>query len=140
MAKPNKNRAKPTYDAGASMDSRGIDLTKLFDADAYRQSGKCPWTFFAYPTALANSPDLPLDDNVMRLLGTLQDRGITLGVWLDPVANGTNYIACPVHQREQLGDALQLLEQEGVIERDFLVERCERLFASLVHNKESERE
>lgn len=113
------------------MDSHVFDLTKLFDADSYYRSGKCPWTFFAYPTTLADSRGLPPDEDVRQLLGELQFRGITIGVWMDPVANGTTYLACPKHEREQLGLVLRALEQQGLMENEFLTQRCERLFSSV---------
>lgn len=106
-----------------------IQFDKLFDADEYYRSGRCPWTFFAYPSAIADGRGLPQDENACELLGHLQIRGIDVAVWIDGIKNDTNYFAYRKEDMHNLHDALQQLETLGIIEQDFCLARSERLFA-----------
>ncbi len=63
-----------------------VDFGKLFDADAYWRAGHCPWTFFAYPTSLADEQGLPPDVDAKGLLADLQRRGLQVGIWTNGIA------------------------------------------------------
>jgi hypothetical protein len=47
-----------------------------FDAEAYWRAGNCLWTFFAFPSCLADDHGLPPDEDAKRLLVELRTRGI----------------------------------------------------------------
>lgn len=111
------------------MNSIRFDL--LFDADEYWRFGRCPWTFFAYPTSLAVERGLPPDDDACQLLAILQDRSIYVAIWANGVTENTTYFACRKEDIQRLKVVLQELESSGVIENDFLRNQSERLFASL---------
>ena len=103
----------------------------LFDADEYHQSGQCPWTFFAYPTSLADAQGLPPDKSACELLSCLEKHGIDVAIWgsaPDPI---TTYFACRIEDRQRLSDLLHELQTSGTIEPDFCRIRSERLFAKL---------
>ena len=108
----------------------------LFNADEYHRSGRCPWTFFAYPTTLADDRGLPPDDEVCELLTQLQRRGIDVAVWINAIANDTTYFACRKEDMDRLHDAMQHLEAQGIIEKDFCLARSERLFALVAKGTE----
>jgi len=74
----------------------------LFDADAYYRSGCCPWTFFAYPTSLADDRGLPPDDEACGLLAQLQQYGVEVAVWVNGIVNNTTYFACRLEDRYRL--------------------------------------
>jgi len=111
------------------MNSDPIRYDLLFDADEYHRSGCCPWTFFAYPTTLADDRGLPPDGEACHLLTQLQRRGIDVAVWINGIASDTTYFACRKEDMHRLHDALQQLETQGMIEKDFCLARSERLFA-----------
>jgi hypothetical protein len=113
-----------------------IQVELHFDADEYRRAGCCPWTFFAYPTSLADNRGLPPDDQACQLLGHLQKRGIAVGIWVSDIGNNTTYFFCRKEDMYRLNTALQELELEGVIEKDFCVTRSERLFSQMIEDKE----
>lgn len=112
-----------------SCDSIRFDL--LFDANEYWRSGQCPWTFFAYPTSLAEEHGLPPDDDACRLLATLQDHGVEVAIWSNRATENTTYFACRQEDIQQLNHVLQELESGRVNEDGFLRNRSNRLFASL---------
>ena len=118
------------------MNTDSIRFDTLFDADEYYRSGCCPWTFFAYPTALADARGLPPDDEACELLGHLQRRGLDVAVWINGIANDTNYFACRKEDIHKLHDALQQLIMQGIIDKDFCLERSERLFALVTKGTE----
>jgi len=121
----------------AQMNADTIRFDKLFDADDYYRSGRCPWTFFAYPTILADDRGLPPDDEVCQLLTHLQGLGIPVAVWINGIANDTTYFACRKEDMHALHDALQQLESQGIIHKDFCLARSEQLFAQLAKGTES---
>ncbi|MBC7821631.1 MAG: hypothetical protein IAG10_32495 [Planctomycetaceae bacterium] len=106
-----------------------IDVDKLFDADAYWRAGDCPWTFFAFPTSLADEHGLPLDDDAKRLLAELQCRGIQVGIWADAIAENTTYFACPKEDIQRVNAAVAELEEQSVIEKGFCAKHSEHLFS-----------
>jgi hypothetical protein len=112
------------------MNADSIRFDLLFDADEYDRSGCCPWTFFAYPTILADDRGLPPDNEACELLSLLQKRGIAVAVWINGI-NNTTYFACRREDMHTLHDALQQLETQGMIEKDFCGVRTERLFAQI---------
>lgn len=118
------------------MNSSPIRFDMLFNADEYHRSGRCPWTFFAYPTTLADGRGLPPDDDARELLAQLQRRGIDVAVWINPLANDTTYFACRKEDMHRLHDALQQLETQGIIEKDFCRLRSQRLFAGTAKGTE----
>ena len=118
------------------MNADSIRFDMLFDADEYYRSGHCPWTFFAYPTALANDRGLPPDRGACELLAQLQHHGIDVAIWVNGIANDTTYFACRKDDMYRLNDALQELETQGIINKDFCLARTERLFARIAKGTE----
>jgi aspartokinase len=119
------------------MNPDSINFDMLFDADEYHRSGFCPWTFFAYPTSLADERGLPPDDDACTLLARLQRHGIDVAIWVNGIADDTTYFACRKEDIQRLHETLQELEASGVIEADFLTRRSECLFATLAEGTES---
>lgn len=113
------------------MSCQSIRFDLLFDASEHWRSGQCPWTFFAYPTSLADDRGLPPNDDACRLLATLQDHGIDVAIWSNGPTEDTTYFACRQEDLQRLHEVLLELEACGLIEKDFLRNRSERLFASL---------
>jgi hypothetical protein len=107
-----------------------IQFDLLFDADEYHRSGYCPWTFFAYPTSLADKRGLPPDNEACDFLGYLQERGIHVAIWINGISKDTTYFACRKEDIPRLNDAIRELEDSGEIEKGFCNERAERLFAA----------
>ena len=112
-----------------TMSTEAVDLDLLFDADEYWRSGQCPWTFFAYPTAVAEANGLPPDTDACRLLGELQARGIPVAVWIDGIANNTTYFACKKDDITRLNAAVDELESAERFGPGFCAQRSEVLFA-----------
>jgi hypothetical protein len=112
------------------MNPNSIRFDKLFDADEYRRSGFCPWTFFAYPTSMADERGLPPDDDACKFLGRLQEHGIEVAVWVNSIAEGTTYFACRKDDIERLQNVIQELEDSEEFEKGFCNTRTERLFAA----------
>ena len=106
-----------------------VNIGSLLDVDAYWREGGQPWTFFAYPTSLADSNGFPSDKDAIHLLAELQARGVRVGVWKNSPVEGTCYFACVREEREKLHLALENLESEGRFGREFLAKRCEELFS-----------
>ena len=115
------------------MTAHCIDFELLFDAQEYRRSGSCPWTFFAYPTSLAVEHGLPPDEDACRLLGDIQTRGIDVAIWINGIADNTTYFACKSADIQRLNDALTELENTGSVGKNFCAKRSEELFAALEH-------
>lgn len=113
------------------MSTNSVNIDALFDADEYRQSGHCPWTFFAYPTTLADDHGLPPDEDACRFLGEVQARGIDVAIWVNGIAENTTYFACRKDDIERLNDALKELETAEAFGQDFCAKRSEELFALL---------
>lgn len=113
------------------MATGSVDVDKLFDAAAYRRAGNCPWTFFAFPTSLADERGLPPDDDAKRLLAELQSRGLQVGIWANAIAENTTYFACPKEGIQRLHAALAELVEVGAFTKDFCAERSEHLFSLL---------
>jgi FMN phosphatase YigB (HAD superfamily) len=109
-----------------------------FDADAYWRAGNCPWTFFAYPTSLADDHGLPPDEDAKRLLVELRIRGIRVGIWANGIANDTTYFACPKEEIQRLHDALVVLEADGSFEKGFCCKRTDYLFSLVAQDAESD--
>lgn len=112
------------------MNPASIQFHLLFDADAEFRAGFCPWTFFAYPTRLADEKGLPPDDQACQLLSQLQRRGLDVAVWVNGIAEETSYFACRKRDMHRLNQVIQQLEDSGAIESDFCCKRSERLFAA----------
>ena len=113
------------------MNTGSIKFELLFDADEYRRSGHCPWTFFAYPTSLAVERGLPPDADACRLLGDLQTRDIDVSIWINGIADDTTYFACRKEDIQRLNEALEELENNGMYEKGFCEKRSEQLFSLL---------
>ena len=114
------------------MDSESIQFELLFDAETYHRSGKCPWTFFAYPTSLATDRDLPPDEDACHLLAMLQKRGIRVAVWVSSISEDTTFFACRMEDRQKLDAALNEIDVRGINGKDFCISKSEKLFASIV--------
>lgn len=110
-------------------DSVKIDL--LFDADEYRRTVECPWTFFAYPTSLSIEHGLPPDDDACRYLAEIQSRGIDVAVWVNGIAENTTYFACRRDDIQRLADVVSSLETNELFGENFAAIRSEELFALL---------
>ncbi len=113
------------------MRSDSIRFDLLFDAEELHRSGSCPWTFFAWPTSLADERGLPPDADATRLLAELQQRGLDVAVWVNGLADDTSYFACRRDDRQKLDDLLDGLQAAGIIERGFLESRTHQLFCRL---------
>ena len=113
------------------MSARSVNLELLFDADEYHRSEHCPWTFFAYPTTLADEHGLPPDEDACRLLSEIQGRGIAVAIWVNGITENTTYFACKKDDIERLHEALQELETDGSFGKSFCSRRTEELFALL---------
>jgi hypothetical protein len=112
------------------MNPNSIRFDLLFNADEYHRSGFCPWTFFAYPTSMADEHGLPPDDDACDFLARLQERGIDVAIWVNGIAEDTTYFACRKDDIQKLHDVIQELEESGEIEKGFCNQRTERLFAA----------
>lgn len=110
--------------------SSAMELSELIDASNWYRNGETPWTIFAYPTSSARSNGLPPDYEVLALFAELQKCGVSLGIWVDGIGENTTYIACPFSGRVQVDRTVAALEAMGVIEKNFLSEHSNRLFAS----------
>lgn len=119
------------------MNPNPVRFDLLFNADEYFRSGFCPWTFFAYPTSIADARGLPPDNEACDLLGRLQKRGIKVAVWANGVAEDTTYFACRKEDVQTLQHTIQELEDSGAIEKGFWNNRTERLFAATKKHKPS---
>ena len=106
-----------------------VDVDALFDANALHRSGKCPWTIFAYPTAIARPNGLPPDYEVQMLLAELQKRGIPMAIWLNGIKENTTYFACRPEDRDRVNETIIDLENQGILEKDFLADHSAQLFA-----------
>jgi hypothetical protein len=107
-----------------------IRFDLLFDADEYHRSGFCPWTFFAYPTSLADENGLPPDKEACRLLACLQARGIDVALWINGIVADTTYFACRKEDLQRLQNAIRELEDSGDIEKGFCTAGAKRLWAA----------
>ena len=106
-----------------------INFDALFDADQLHRSGECPWTFFAFPTSLADSRGLPPDDDAEKLLAELQSRGIPIAIWRNGIAQDTTYFACRYADRLLVDKTLAELENRGMLEQNFLSTLSDYLFS-----------
>ena len=109
------------------MDTKPLNLTQLWNAEAYRNSGRCPWTIFAYPTSLADEQLLPRDEESVRYLRALIAAGAQVGIWHFPAIQ-TIYFACPYEEKERAGSIVNELEREGAFTKGFARDHSERLF------------
>ena len=94
-----------------------IRFDSLFDADEYHRSGFCPWTFFAYPTSIADERGLPPDKDACDFLAHLQERGLDVAVWVSGIAEDMTYFACLNEDIQRLNDVIQELETSKVMRR-----------------------
>ena len=101
----------------------------LFDAEKYHRTENCPWTFFAYPTSLADENGLPPDREACELLALIQQRGIDVAIWVSQIVENTTYFACRIDDRQKLVNVLNELQSFGTIDNNFCNIRAERLFA-----------
>jgi len=113
-----------------NMSLNPIRFDLLFDADEYHRSGSCPWTFFAYPTSMADEQGLPPDKDACDFLARIQERGIDVAIWVSGIAEDTTYFACRKDDIQRLNRVIQELEDSGGIGSGFCNETTERLFAA----------
>ena len=106
-----------------------MNFAELFDAEALRHSGECPWTIFAYPTNIADSHGLPPDDDAQMLLAELQRRGIPMAIWVNGITKNTTYFACRFADRSRVNDIIKELENLDKLEEHFLSKRSDFLFS-----------
>lgn len=109
-----------------------VDLGQLFDAVEYYRHGSKPWTFFAYPTSLANPDGLPPDDDAVRFLGDIQKSGIEVALWKSPFGDNTTWFACKSKDIEKLKALTADMQTESAYGEDFLFKRSEQLFARTI--------
>lgn len=70
-------------------------MLSIWDANEYWSSGEGgPWTFFAYPSRLANADGLPPDAQACELLKNLASRGLRVGPWTNAPTGPVAYLAC----------------------------------------------
>jgi len=105
-----------------------LDLDKLWNAAAYRESGRSPWTIFAYPASLADDWLLPRDEESLRYLAALLAAGAPVGLWHFP-ENQTVYLACPFEEKERVQEIVAALEIKGEFPVGFARDHCNRLFS-----------
>jgi hypothetical protein len=111
----------------AVVDAKALDLTQLWNAEAYWNSGRCPWTIFAYPALLADQQLLPRDEESVRYLRALVAAGAQVGIWRCS-ANDTVYFACSFEEKERVASIVNELEREGAFPKHFARDHCEHLF------------
>ena len=111
------------------MNSNLIKFDLLFDAVEHYRKGKCPWTFFAYPTSLADGDGLPPDRDACEILAHIQQRGIDVAIWANQIVENTTYFACRHEDRQKLDDVLNELQSSGTIDSNFFGIRSERSFS-----------
>lgn len=114
------------------MSQNFVNLESLFDAEEYRRSGNSPWTFFAYPTFLADADNLPPLADACRFLSEIQAREIEVAIWVFG-ANGTTYFACKRNDVRRLHHAIKIIELTGSFGPDFFARCSEELFARLTN-------
>jgi hypothetical protein len=119
-----------------NMPSHSIRFDMLFDADEYHRTVNWPWTFFSYPTSLADGHGLPPDREACELLALVQQRGIDVAIWVSQIVENTTYFACRIDDRQKLGDVLNELQSSGTIDANFCSIRSERLFARCAEGTE----
>ena len=119
-----------------AMNSDWIRFDMLFDAEECHRKGNCPWTFFAYPTSLADVHGLPPDREACELLAHIQQRGIDIAIWVSQIVENTTYFACRFGDRQKVDDVLNELQSSGTIDVNFWSTRSERLFARYAEGTE----
>lgn len=102
------------------MNEPPIDIDALYNIDFHYAEIGPAFSFFTYPTSLADEFDLPPDDHAIRLLQMLVDNGISAGIWTNSPVNGVMFFACLPDDVCKLFATLQRLEEQGVIVPDFL--------------------
>jgi len=117
------------FDSPEVMAAPSLDLSRLWNADGYSQSGKRPWTIFADPASLADERHLPRDCESLRFLEAFLAAGARVGVWYLP-ANQTVYFACPFEEKERVRAIISDLEQRRMFPKNFARDHCEILFQS----------
>lgn len=105
-----------------------INVDDLWNADAYWRSGILPWTIFAYPSGLADSQRLPLDEEARRYLAELLGHGIRVGIWEHPDVADAIYFACPFEDRDRVDLAIMQLERLNRFTPGFAAQHCKYLF------------
>ena len=108
-----------------------IDRTILFDADAFYRGGRLPWSFLAYPTAIADSDGLPVDKEALGFLVAMQRRGVPLGTWTLPpdAAHSHTWAVVRREDSSSVFAAMKALEAEGTIGKGYINRLTERLMS-----------
>jgi hypothetical protein len=100
----------------------------FFDPEAYWQSGNVPWSFFAFPTCMADEDGLPPDDDARAFLAMLQSAGIHVGVWANtPSQNGLSLFVCPKDDIELFHRVTEHLQFAGASATAFCIQRSQDL-------------
>lgn len=105
-----QRRGEPRPDPDAE-----LDIGRLLAGNAYfRRRGRIPWTFFAYPTAIAGEHGLPPHGGAVRYLAAVQSAGIDVTVWTPDLegASGTTYFGCKDADRVDLTALVRVLESD----------------------------
>lgn len=79
---------------------------------------------------MADEHGLPPDDDARNFLACVQERGITVAIWVSGIAEDTTYFACRKNDVKRLNDVIKELEDSGEIEKYFCSLRTERLIAA----------
>lgn len=111
------------------MDAPTLNVSELWDADAYRRARNVPWTFFVYPRILADDQRLPRDAESVRFLEALHKTGVRVGIWGDNMFPKDYYYACPKDDIRRLHDEIAKLEQRGDFPERFWADRSEYLLS-----------
>lgn len=120
------------------LEGTALDLSLLFDAEKYRESGACPWTFFAYPTSVAVAHGLPPDEMACRFLGDVQSSGIEVTIWVSLFGSDTTYLGCKAHDIDRLRSVLVRLESDPQYGRGFCEARTSALLSLADESGEAE--
>lgn len=106
-----------------------LDRTILFDADAFYRAGRIPSPFLAFPSELADSDGLPVDDEAIAFLAAMQRRGVPFGAWRLPPGSAHAHVWVVVkHEDSRLvSEAMAALRADGTIGRGYIRQLSERL-------------
>ncbi|MEM1099825.1 MAG: hypothetical protein AAGH92_13690 [Planctomycetota bacterium] len=98
----------------------GRDSDDFWDATAALKEGSCPWTFFGYPAAIADTNGLPPDDEACVLLRELRSQGLRVGPL---VIEQRAYFAYHFDDRSRVNAAIDAIGMQ-----QFCIERSLELY------------
>ena len=111
------------------MTDHRLEIDNRFDADEYFRSGRHPWTFFAFPTAIADELGLPPNPTARRVLALVSQR-LPIALWRHPNEPSVTYFASRSEDRILLHEVLDELVATGVMDDRYLERLANELFAT----------